>query len=150
LRVTYELNVCVESAAGMPERYATLHRNVLDVFNEYGVQIMTPAYEGDRPSEARPAGALGSRHRRRGQNMSWHCPSYVLRSISGGRTIPPSLPRTLESRRDQADLVVPAGRTRSARLRAAAAQHRTGIGREDADRHGDRGIRSMRRNVESS
>src|SRR6185295_3521363 len=30
--VTYELNVCVESAAGMPERYATLHRNVLDVF----------------------------------------------------------------------------------------------------------------------
>jgi hypothetical protein len=34
----------------MPERYATLHRNVLDVFNEYGVQIMTPAYEGD-PSE---------------------------------------------------------------------------------------------------
>ncbi len=47
--VTYELNVCVESAAGMPERYATLHRNVLDVFNEYGVQIMTPAYEGDPP-----------------------------------------------------------------------------------------------------
>ena len=47
--VTYELNVCVETAAGMPERYATLHRNVLDVFNEYGVQIMTPAYEGDPP-----------------------------------------------------------------------------------------------------
>ena len=47
--VTYELNVCVESATGMPERYATLHRNVLDVFNEYGVQIMTPAYEGDPP-----------------------------------------------------------------------------------------------------
>jgi small-conductance mechanosensitive channel len=47
--VTYELNVCVDSAAGMPQRYATLHRNVLDVFNEYGVQIMTPAYEGDPP-----------------------------------------------------------------------------------------------------
>ena len=27
--------------------YAALHRSVLDVFNEYGVQIMTPAYEGD-------------------------------------------------------------------------------------------------------
>ncbi|MNI78769.1 hypothetical protein D3C73_1351730 [compost metagenome] len=27
--------------------YAELHRNILDVFNEYGVQIMTPAYEGD-------------------------------------------------------------------------------------------------------
>jgi hypothetical protein len=24
-----------------------LRRNILDVFNEYGVQIMTPAYEGD-------------------------------------------------------------------------------------------------------
>jgi small-conductance mechanosensitive channel len=47
--VTYELNVCVESASAMPERYAALHRNILDVFNEYGVQIMTPAYEGDPP-----------------------------------------------------------------------------------------------------
>ena len=27
--------------------YSTLHRNILDVFNEYGVAIMTPAYEGD-------------------------------------------------------------------------------------------------------
>ena len=27
--------------------YTELHRNILDVFNEYGVQIMTPAYEGD-------------------------------------------------------------------------------------------------------
>ena len=26
---------------------AELHRNILDVFNEYGVQIMTPAYERD-------------------------------------------------------------------------------------------------------
>ena len=24
-----------------------MHQNVLDVFNEHGVQIMTPAYEGD-------------------------------------------------------------------------------------------------------
>jgi hypothetical protein len=27
--------------------YSALHRNILDVFNEYDVQIMTPAYEGD-------------------------------------------------------------------------------------------------------
>jgi small-conductance mechanosensitive channel len=47
--VTYELNACVESATSLPERYAALHRNILDVFNEYGVQIMTPAYEGDPP-----------------------------------------------------------------------------------------------------
>jgi hypothetical protein len=29
--------------------YTDLHRNILDVFNEFGVQIMTPAYEGDTP-----------------------------------------------------------------------------------------------------
>ena len=36
--------------------YAALHRNVLDVFNEHGVQIMTPAYEGDpeRPKIVEP------------------------------------------------------------------------------------------------
>jgi len=45
--VTYELNAYVETAKLLPQRYADLHRNVLDVFNEYGVQIMTPAYEGD-------------------------------------------------------------------------------------------------------
>ena len=31
----------------MGQRYAELHRNILAVFNEYGVAIMTPAYEGD-------------------------------------------------------------------------------------------------------
>jgi small-conductance mechanosensitive channel len=45
--VTYELNAYVDSAKLLPQRYAQLHRHVLDVFNEYGVQIMTPAYEGD-------------------------------------------------------------------------------------------------------
>jgi len=45
--VTYELNAYVDSAKLLPQRYTELHRNVLDVFNEYGVQIMTPAYEGD-------------------------------------------------------------------------------------------------------
>ncbi|HEY7751929.1 MAG TPA: hypothetical protein VH917_06520, partial [Ignavibacteriaceae bacterium] len=30
--------------------YTELHRNILDVFNENHVQIMTPAYEGD-PAE---------------------------------------------------------------------------------------------------
>jgi len=33
----------------MNRQYTELHRNILDVFNEYGVQIMTPAYEGDTP-----------------------------------------------------------------------------------------------------
>jgi small-conductance mechanosensitive channel len=45
--VTYEINVYCADAQQMPRLYSELHRNVLDVFNEYGVQIMTPAYEGD-------------------------------------------------------------------------------------------------------
>jgi small-conductance mechanosensitive channel len=45
--VVYELNVYCSNVQGMTRLYAELHRNILDVFNEYGVQIMTPAYEGD-------------------------------------------------------------------------------------------------------
>jgi small-conductance mechanosensitive channel len=48
--VTYEINAYSDTPAFMPQLYAALHRNILDVFNEYGVQIMTPAYEGD-PAE---------------------------------------------------------------------------------------------------
>ena len=48
--VTYEINVHCDAPALMPRLYTALHRNILDVFNEYGVQIMTPAYEGD-PAE---------------------------------------------------------------------------------------------------
>jgi small-conductance mechanosensitive channel len=45
--VVYELNVYCSDVAAMHELYAELHRHILDVFNEYGVQIMTPAYERD-------------------------------------------------------------------------------------------------------
>jgi small-conductance mechanosensitive channel len=45
--VVYELNVYASSANGMLLSYSRLHQNILDVFNEHGVQIMTPAYEGD-------------------------------------------------------------------------------------------------------
>jgi small-conductance mechanosensitive channel len=45
--VNYELNVHCDEPTGMMRLYAELHRRILDVFNEYGVQIMTPAYEGD-------------------------------------------------------------------------------------------------------
>ena len=47
--VVYEVNVYTGDAARMPRLYSALHANILDVFNEYGVQIMTPAYEGDTP-----------------------------------------------------------------------------------------------------
>jgi small-conductance mechanosensitive channel len=45
--ITYEINVYCDTPETMPELYAEMHRNILDIFNEYGVQIMTPAYERD-------------------------------------------------------------------------------------------------------
>lgn len=48
--VTYEVNAYTNDASSMLRQYSALHANILDVFNEYGVQIMTPAYEGD-PAE---------------------------------------------------------------------------------------------------
>jgi small-conductance mechanosensitive channel len=47
--VVYELNVPCADATRVPALYTALHQHVLDVFNEHGVQIMTPAYEGDPP-----------------------------------------------------------------------------------------------------
>jgi len=48
--VNYELNAYCSDAHGMAALYTALHRNVQDVFNEYGVQIMTPAYKSDPAS----------------------------------------------------------------------------------------------------
>jgi len=45
--VTYELNVYSREARTMLEDYHQLHRQILDVFNQYGVQIMTPSYMAD-------------------------------------------------------------------------------------------------------
>lgn len=45
--VSYEINVYCDNAQAMNQLYTQLHRNILDQFNEYGVQIMTPAYEND-------------------------------------------------------------------------------------------------------
>ena len=45
--VNYELNVYIDDVKHMMQLYSALHRNVLDVFNEYNVQIMTPNYERD-------------------------------------------------------------------------------------------------------
>jgi len=50
--VNYELNVYCDNAQAMNPLYAALSRNILDIFNEYGVQIMTPNYEGD-PEQAK-------------------------------------------------------------------------------------------------
>jgi small-conductance mechanosensitive channel len=45
--VDYEINAYCDNPRVMLQLYSALHRNILDVFNEHGVQIMTPAYEGD-------------------------------------------------------------------------------------------------------
>lgn len=60
--VTYELNVYCDEPRSMRLLYAELHRRILDVFNEYGVQIMVPAYEGD-PAEPKIV-----------PRESWHLP----------------------------------------------------------------------------
>jgi small-conductance mechanosensitive channel len=47
--VDYEVNAYIRDAHDMMPLYTALHRNILDVFNEYGVQIMTPGYVTDTP-----------------------------------------------------------------------------------------------------
>ena len=42
--VSYELNVFYNDPINMMKHYTNLHRNILDIFNENNVQIMTPAY----------------------------------------------------------------------------------------------------------
>ena len=50
--VTYELNVYTDKPEKMAVFYSELHQNILDVFNEYGVQIMSPNYVADRAEPA--------------------------------------------------------------------------------------------------
>ncbi len=45
--VQYEINAYWSGEGSMLALYSLLHGNIQDVFNEHGVQIMTPAYEGD-------------------------------------------------------------------------------------------------------
>ena len=48
--VNYELNVYCDNANRMMSFYSALHQNIQDVFNEFGVQIMTPSYVADTPT----------------------------------------------------------------------------------------------------
>jgi small-conductance mechanosensitive channel len=45
--INYELNAYCDRPGEMESIQTDLHRNILDLFNEYGVQIMTPAYVTD-------------------------------------------------------------------------------------------------------
>ncbi|GAB5451456.1 MAG: mechanosensitive ion channel family protein [Halioglobus sp.] len=45
--VTYQLNAYCRDVSQLMRVYSALHANIQDVFNEYGVQIMSPNYESD-------------------------------------------------------------------------------------------------------
>ena len=45
--VNYEINGYCKEIDNINQIYTGLHQNILDVFNENDIQIMTPAYEGD-------------------------------------------------------------------------------------------------------
>jgi hypothetical protein len=48
--VIYQLNAYCNDASRMAGLYSAMHANIQDVFNEYGVQIMSPNYESDPAS----------------------------------------------------------------------------------------------------
>jgi small-conductance mechanosensitive channel len=50
--ITYELTVFITGETPVNVVRAELNRNILDEFNQYGVQIMTPAYVADPPKPA--------------------------------------------------------------------------------------------------
>jgi small-conductance mechanosensitive channel len=45
--VEYQVNGYCEDVKDLPRIYSNLHANIQDVFNEHGVQIMSPAYVAD-------------------------------------------------------------------------------------------------------
>ncbi|MBN2432045.1 MAG: mechanosensitive ion channel family protein, partial [Acidobacteria bacterium] len=55
--VHYELNAYTDHPQSMARIYSALHQNIQDLFNEYGVQIMSPHYERDpeKPKVVPPA-----------------------------------------------------------------------------------------------
>ena len=50
VQIAYEINAYIETPERFLKIYSELHQNIQDAFNEYGVQIMTPFYEGDKPA----------------------------------------------------------------------------------------------------
>jgi small-conductance mechanosensitive channel len=48
--IEYEINAYCDDASRMPRLYSELHAHIIDVFNEYEVQIMSPHFEA-QPAE---------------------------------------------------------------------------------------------------
>ena len=45
--ISYQINAFTNRGSALPKIVSELHRNIVSVFNENGVQIMTPNYESD-------------------------------------------------------------------------------------------------------
>jgi small-conductance mechanosensitive channel len=45
--INYQINAFTTRGSSLPRILSDLHRNIVDVFNENGVQIMTPSYKAD-------------------------------------------------------------------------------------------------------
>ena len=45
--INYQINAFTTRGASLPKLLSDLHKNIVTVFNENGVQIMTPSYEAD-------------------------------------------------------------------------------------------------------
>ena len=75
--VRYVLMVCLEQQDRKALLLHQLHANIQDLFNEYGVQIMSPNYEADpagaegRVEEGLVRGAGGSAGRPAGRSSTW-------------------------------------------------------------------------------
>jgi len=50
--IVYELNVVLQDPAAKPRAYSELHSNILDVFNEAGIEILSPHYRAERDGSA--------------------------------------------------------------------------------------------------
>ncbi len=53
--ITYQINAYTTRGAWIPKMKSDLHRNIVAVFNENRVQIMTPSYEADPPEPKIPS-----------------------------------------------------------------------------------------------
>lgn len=48
--INYQINAYTTRGNSIPRIKSDLHRNIVEVFNENGVQIMTPSYVADPPA----------------------------------------------------------------------------------------------------
>jgi small-conductance mechanosensitive channel len=55
--INYQINAFTTRGSSMPRILSDLHRNIVDVFKENCVQIMTPSYEADPEEPKIPANA---------------------------------------------------------------------------------------------